>query len=227
VPHASLFQIVERLERHYGPPRREPPAGPFEMILWEIVAYLADDGTRRAAFQALQAKTGCDPHRILSTPLPQLEKITRLGGSIAPGERAERLHRAARLVQDEFNGDLSSVLKLPLPKAKKALMQFPMIGEPGAEKILLLADAQPVLALDSNGLRVLQRLGFGLPQKSYTADYRSVREDVLEEPAQAIGFFQRAHRLLRVHGQRLCTRTHSACASCPLASLCPFPGKTA
>src|SRR5208283_1657254 len=128
MPHASLFQIIERLERHYGPPRREPPCGPFEMILWEIVAYLADDDTRRAAFQALQAQTRCDPRRILSTPLTQLEKITRRGGSIAPGERAERLHRAAWLVQEEFNGDLSLVLKLPLPKAKKALMQFPMTG---------------------------------------------------------------------------------------------------
>jgi endonuclease-3 len=225
MPHASLFQIIERLERHYGPPRREPPCGPFEMILWEIVAYLADDDTRRAAFQALQAETGCDPRRILSTPLSRLEKITRRGGSIAPGERAERLQRAAWLVQEEFNGDLSLVLKLPFPKAKKALMQFPMTGEPGAEKILLLTGAHPVLALDSNGLRVLQRLGFGLAQKSYTAGYRSVREDVLEEPAKGIGFYQSAHLVLRVHGRRLCTRTHPACASCPLASLCPFLGK--
>jgi endonuclease III len=227
VPHASVFQIVERLERHYGPPRREPPCGPFEMILWEIVAYLAGDDTRRAAFESLQAATGCDPLRILSTPLPQLEKITRRGGSIAPGERAERLHLAARLALEQYDGDLSRVLRLPPPKAKKALMQFPMIGEPGAEKILLLAGAHPVLALDSNGLRVLQRLGFGLPQKSYTAAYRSVREDVLEEPVQEIGFLQGAHWLLRIHGQRLCTRTRPACASCPVVSLCPFPGKVA
>ncbi len=227
MPHASLSQIIERLERHYGPPRREPPRGPFEMILWEIVAYLADDRHAARGVSALGPKTGCDPRRILSTPLSQLEKITRRGGSIAPGERAERLHRAALLVQEEFNGDLSPVLNLPLPKAKKALIEVPGTGEPGAEKILLLTGAQAVLALDSNGLRVLQRLGFGLTQKSYTAAYRSVREDVLEEPATDIGFLQRAHLLLRVHGQRLCTRTRPACASCPLASLCPFPGKVA
>ncbi|MGO9241184.1 MAG: endonuclease III domain-containing protein [Bryobacteraceae bacterium] len=227
MPHASLFQIVERLERHYGPPRREPPANPFEMLLWEMVAYLTDDDTRRAAFVQLTAKTGCEPRRILETPLAELERITRLGGSMAPGERAERMQKVARIALEEWGGDLAGVLRLPAPKAKKALMKFPGTGEPGAEKILLLTGTQAVLALDSNGLRVMQRLGFGQPQKGYAAEYRSVREDVLEEPAQDIGFFQSAHRLLRVHGQRLCTRNRPACASCPLASLCPFPGKVA
>jgi len=225
MPHASLSGIIERLERHYGPPRREPPAGPFELILWEIVAYLADDDTRRAAFLALKAKTGCDPRRIVATPVSELAKIMRLGGTIAFDERAGRLQLAARLVLEEFGGDLAAVLRLPLPKAKKALMKFPMTGEPGAEKILLLCGSYPVLALDSNGLRVMQRLGFGSPQKSYAAAYRAVREAVLEEPAAETGFLQNAHRLLRVHGQRLCTRTHPACADCPLNSLCPFPGK--
>jgi len=226
MPHTSLTAIIGRLERHYGPPRREPPAGPFEMILWEIVAYLTDDCTRRAAFLALKTKTDCDPRRILATPLAELEKITRLGGAIASGERAGRLHLAARQVLEDFGGDLAATLRLPLPKAKKALMKFPMTGEPGAEKILLLCGAHPVLALDSNGLRVLQRLGFGQPQKSYAAAYRAVREAVLDEPATEIGFLQDAHLFLRIHGQRVCTRTRPACPDCPLTSLCPFPGKS-
>ena len=37
-------------------------------------------------------------------------------------------------------------------------------GEPGAEKVLLFSGSAPVLALDSNALRVLLRLGFGLPK---------------------------------------------------------------
>jgi hypothetical protein len=34
-------------------------------------------------------------------------------------------------------------------------MLFPMIGEPGAEKILLFSGVLPVPALESNGVRVL------------------------------------------------------------------------
>jgi endonuclease-3 len=62
---------------------------------------------------------------------------------------------------------LKSVLKLPLPKAKKALQKFPGIGEPGAEKILLFTRTHPLMALESNGLRVLVRLGFGAEHKNY------------------------------------------------------------
>src|ERR1039458_5911517 len=60
-------------------------------------------------------------------------------------------------------------------------MQFPMIGEPGAEKILMFSGVLGVLALESNGLRALVRLGFGEDRKSYSATYKSVREVTLEE----------------------------------------------
>ena len=54
-------------------------------------------------------------------------------------------------------------------------MQFPSIGEPGAEKILLFARVYPVLGLDSNGVRVLTRLGLVVEAKSYAATYRGVQ----------------------------------------------------
>jgi endonuclease-3 len=225
MPHASLIQIVDRLQSHYGAPPGGEPEGPFEMVLWEIVAYLADDATRTRAFRALKAKTGCDPQRILDTPLVDLQHITRMGGSIAWADRAERLYTAAHLVLAEFEGDLSNVLRMPLPKAKRALMKFPMTGEPGAEKILLLCSAQDVLALDSNGLRVMQRLGFGAENKSYSVAYRLVREAVLEDGDYSLEFLQRAHKLLRLHGQSLCKAAHPACSACPLDRVCPFPGK--
>ncbi len=221
MPHAPLIQIVDLLQSHYGVPPREEPEGPLEMVLWEIVAYLADDTTRTRAFRALKAKTDCDPQRILETPLVELERITRMGGSIASADRAERLYAAAHLVLAEFEGDLTIVLRMPLPKAKRALMKFPMTGEPGAEKVLLLCGAQAVLALESNGLRVMQRLGFGAEHKSYSVAYRLVREAVLEDGDRDIEFLQRAHKLLRLHGQRTCKITRPLCLACPLNRICP------
>src|SRR5580704_8219012 len=136
-PKSRLGGLLAMLERQQG--KQSPPKldGPFQMILWEIVAYLADDAQRGRAFEALRRRVGLTPQQILAAPLKLLGEITRMGGSIAPGERAERLHTAARLAIEEFDGDLSSVLPLPPQKAKKLLMRFPMIGEPGAEKILL------------------------------------------------------------------------------------------
>lgn len=221
-PHSRLGLLLGKIETHYGTPASPQLAGPFEMILWEIVAYLADHARRSAAFEALRTRVGLTPKKILAASKRQLSEITRMGGSIASEDRAERLQAAAQLTLDEFNGDLDSVLKLPTPKAKKLLMQFPMIGEPGAEKILLFSGALPVLALESNGLRVLVRLGIGEDRKSYAATYKSVREITLEELPAESKLLTTAHLLLREHGQKVCLRNNPVCHACVVNADCKF-----
>ncbi len=219
-PKTRLGGVLAKLEREYGqlaPPKLD---GPFEMVLWEIVAYLADDAERAATFEVLRKRVGLTPKKILAAPIEQLAGITRMGGSIAYQERAERLQIAAQLVLDQFGGDLGSVMKLPAPKAKKLLMQFPMIGEPGAEKILLFCGVLDVLALESNGVRVLTRLGFGEEKKNYSATYKSVREVTLEEFPGDSKMLTSAHLLLRRHGQEVCLRSEPRCRGCVLASEC-------
>jgi endonuclease-3 len=123
-------------------------------------------------------------------------------------------------MQDDFGGDLSSVLRLELAKARRALCRFPAIGEPGAEKILLFTRAHPVLALDSSGLRVLVRLGYGVERKSYAATYREVQASAAAELPHDCEALVRAHLLLRLHGKELCRTTRPACDGCPLRDVC-------
>jgi endonuclease-3 len=123
---------------------------------------------------------------------------------------------------EEFDGDVRFVLKMPFPRAKKALQKFPGIGEPAAEKILLFTRSYPVLALESNGLRVLLRLGFGEEDKSYSKTYRIVQKAIEAELDKDYSKLIEAHLLLRRHGQILCKRTKPECSNCPLASDCDF-----
>ncbi len=219
---SRLAGLLEKLETYYGAPAAPRLNGPFEMILWEIVAYLADDAKRQTAFDVLRKRVGLTPEKILAAPQSKLIEVTRTGGAIAAEDRAGRLREAASLVTEEYGGDLSSVLKWPTPRAKKALMKFPMIGEPGAEKILMSCGALHVLALDSNGLRVLVRLGFGTESKSYSTTYRSVRGATLDEQPAGSQALTAAYHLLRQHGQQTCLRTSPACPTCPLRSDCPY-----
>ncbi|HWD39174.1 MAG TPA: hypothetical protein VG944_10025 [Fimbriimonas sp.] len=192
------------------------------MIVWEIVAYLADDATRTQAFEALREQVGLSPEAILSASLDTLEGITKTGGSIAFQERARRLQETARMTMEEFGGELERVLEQPPRKAKKALMKFPMVGEPGAEKILLFCGAWPVLALDSNGLRVLLRLGYGAESSNYSASYRSAQAAGKDELPQDCGILTATHHLLRRHGLEICKRNVPLCEACPISSLCNY-----
>jgi endonuclease-3 len=126
------------------------------MLLWEQVAYLAADEKRAKAFEALRSRIGTSAIAVAGAGKAALVEIAALGGIFAE-LRAERMRESASMVIKDFGGDLDSVLALPAAKAKKALQRFPMIGEPGPEKILLFCGKLEVLALESNGLRVLTR----------------------------------------------------------------------
>jgi endonuclease III len=216
----TLPQVVERLQTHYG--KQTPPklAGPWEMILWENVAYLADDDRRREAFQTLKKRVGTQPGQVLSASNETLVEVARHG--ILPEQFAEKLRKCAKIVLEEFDGNLRPVLGWPIQKARKGLQKFPGIGEPGAEKILLFTRTHPVLALESNGLRVLLRLGFAEEHKSYSTTYRLVQQAIEEELNKDYTWLIQTHLLLRRHGQELCRRSKPECAKCPLALDCEF-----
>jgi endonuclease III len=191
------------------------------MILWENIAYLVDDERRQQAMAALRAQIGTTPAEILAAPEARLIKAAVRG--IVPEQSVKKLRRCAEIALEEFDGELQPILKRPLARAKKALKRFPGIGDPGAEKILLFGRAYPILALESNGLRVLARLGFGTETPNYSATYRSVQEAVEDEVVKEFSWLIKAHQVLRRHGQELCRRSHPHCRKCPLVAECPWP----
>jgi endonuclease III len=184
------------------------------------VAYLADDARRDEAFKMLQTSVGLSPAKILAAPRATLLEIARRG--IMPAETVDKLRKIAAIALEEFGGTLAEVTRRPTSGAKRALKKFPSIGDPGAEKILLFSKSQPILALDSNGLRVLLRLGFGHEEKSYANSYRSAQEAVASDLPPGFDRLIEAHQLLRRHGQELCKRSHPRCEVCPLRGACAY-----
>jgi endonuclease III len=132
------------------------------------------------------------------------------------------LRQSAEIVQILLKGKLDAALAESLPKAKKTLQRFPTIGEPGAEKILMFAGKYAVLGLESNGLRVLLRLGFAEEQKSYSASYRGIKNAISSQLPQTCKALVAAHQLLRRHGQELCKRSRPLCDECPLKNSCAY-----
>jgi endonuclease-3 related protein len=130
---------------------------------------------------------------------------------------------SGRLAMRIENGNLKRALaKLPTEKARRVLMRFAMIGEPGADKILVLAGRARVLPLDSNGLRVLARLGLIREQRDYRNTYRHAQEVLADALPRGTGRLIEAYQLLRAHGQNLCRRSRPLCSACPLLERCAY-----
>ena len=216
--NSPLAAALCKLESFHGPAPPAFPTDPFQIVLWENSAYLADDRKRREAFDLLRREIGTRPEEILQAPPAQLRRVTAHG--VLPQQFAEKLREAARLAVETCGGDLRSVLRLETPAAKKILRLFPGIGEPGAEKILLFAGRRPLLAPDSNALRVLVRLGISEEKPGYAATYAAAREAAAGQLGQDAERHLAAHQLLRRHGQEICRRAAPECERCPLAEGC-------
>lgn len=209
--------LIDALRAHYGAPAPPPTTDPFELILWENVAYLAPPARRLAAFRMLQADVGTTPRALLAASDAALERVT--GHGILKTKFAAKLRECAKIVTEDFGGELRPVVFGPLAAAKKALRRFPGIGEPGAEKILLFAGAHALLAPESNALRVLARVGLIDEEPSYARMYAAARK-VSQDIGTDLAVMREAHGLLQHHGMTLCKRSEPICAPCPLAASC-------
>jgi len=216
-----LEGLLDSLAQAYGEPAPPPPRTLLELVLLENVAYLVDDVKREQAFNALRTRVGTTPSQILAAPTEALLVVA------SPGILAEnQVDKLRRIAQIALEVDLDSTRTLPLRGAKRLLMRFPSIGEPGAEKILLFGRAHPVLGLDSNGVRVLARLGCVEEAKSYAATYRNVQAFVAPFLERGFDWLMRAHQLLRQHGQEVCRRSRPRCEVCSLRDWCRYYART-
>ena len=79
--------------------------------------------------------------------------------------------------------------------------------------------------VESNGLRVLTRVGYGRAQKNYGAMYRSVQEALKGDLPRNPEAVAQAHILLRQHGKEICRDKSPQCYACPVKELCEHPMK--
>lgn len=216
-----LEKRLDVLEKQLGPQEVRMPRDALGLVLWENVAYLVDDERRARVFKSLKQRVGLGAAALRAARPETLLEIAALGG-MHPAQRVDKLRDIADLVLDEFGGDLEAVLERPARDARRALKRFPGIGEPGADKILLFTGTEPVLALDSNALRVLLRLGYGTESKNYAQSYKSAQRAAEVELERTCAARQRAYDLLRRHGQTLCKSKAPECDACPLEAGCEY-----
>ena len=131
-------------------------------------------------------EVGLTPDQILAAPDAVLSNI------VVGSQRASRVERLRRCAE--------------LAIAGAPWRAFPGIGGPGAERIDLFTGARAVLALDANALRVLARLGYCDPARSYSVAYRHAQAAAMATLPASVPALQRASQILRRHGQTICRR---------------------
>ena len=124
--------------------------------------------------------------------------------------RARNLHKAARIVRDEYGGTF--------PESFDAVVALPGIGRSTAGAILSIAGGQRHPILDGNVKRVLARHAAvdGWPGTTRVADTLWSLADELTPTRRVADYTQAIMDL----GATLGTRSRPACAGCPVAADC-------
>ncbi len=149
----------------------------------------------------------------------EVDEVMRLWSGLGYYSRARNLHRAARIILDEFNGEF--------PVTQADLRRLPGIGRSTAAAVAAFAFGQRAAILDGNVKRVFARY-FGV--EGYPG-IQSV-EAALWERAEALlptrGLEAYTQGLMDL-GATLCTRARPRCTACPLAADCVahMQGRTA
>lgn len=214
----NLVDVIRMLR--VDPEPLSLPTDPLHHVLWENMGYLITDSQRAALFADFERQIGLEAGAILAAEEPVLLSLANRGG-MRPQERVERWRICAAIVVEHCGGDLGATLRaLPLAKARALLKRFPVIGDPGADKILLFSGIDPRPSVDTNGLRSLVRLGFISQQECYAASYRAGAALLGAEGKQDREWLCTAYLALRAHGKSLCRRSQPLCHECPLDDLC-------
>ncbi|HEX3944283.1 MAG TPA: A/G-specific adenine glycosylase [Rhizomicrobium sp.] len=142
-----------------------------------------------------------------------LDEVLAAWAGLGYYARARNLHRAAKVVAEEFSGEF--------PTSFEQLKKLPGVGAYTAGAIAAIAFDLPHLAMDANAERVLARL-FAVeePLPKVKARLHELGQGLV--PQSRAGDFAQA---LMDLGSAICTPKKPACTSCPVNSYCEAFGR--
>jgi A/G-specific adenine glycosylase len=137
----------------------------------------------------------------------------RAWGRLGYPRRALRLHQAAQMIMNEFDGEV--------PEDRESLLKLPGVGPYTAAAIRSFAYGQREVVLDTNVCRVLTRLvqGVAYPRSSPSRPERALAEHLTPRKPQRATRWTVASMEL---GALVCRARDPACGACPVANLCAW-----
>ena len=206
---ARARAILARLAKAYPDARTELHfTTPLELLIATILsAQCTDERVNAVTAQLFPRYRRAEDWA--AVPLPTLERLIHSTGFFRA--KARSLNGMTRALVERHGGQV--------PRTLDELVALPGVGRKTANVVLGNAFGIPAVAVDTHVFRVSQRLGLARAD-----DPEKIHDQlclVLPRPR----WTQASHQLI-LHGRRVCFARTPACPTCPVRTLCPWPGKT-
>lgn len=207
---SRIRNIIERLNSKFD---IEVPVDqdPFLTLVRTVLSQNTNRKNTDRAFKRLTSKYST-PSDIIEADLGEIEELIRPGGLYR--SKARRLKELARLIYEDWEGDLGKILKRPLHEARESLLEMPGVGPKTADCVLLFAGNRDVLPVDTHVARTADRLGF-VEMGESPEKVKEILEPLIPEGERG-----NLHVLLIELGRRYCKASNPLCEECPITDLC-------
>ena len=123
-----------------------------------------------------------------------------------PNNKTRHLIRAARLLVEEFGGEMPSEID--------NLMRLPGVGRKTANVMLSVVWNKGAMAVDTHVFRVSNRIGLTRNSRTPLATEKTLVKYIPEE------LLPKAHHCLILHGRYVCKARRPDCPDCIIRDLC-------
>lgn len=190
-------------------PWRRPEASPWGIFVSEVMLQQTPVARVEPVWHQWLARWPTPGALAAETP----GEAVRAWGRLGYPRRALRLHSAAQVMVDRFDGQV--------PRGEAELLTLPGVGTYTAAAVAAFAFGERTVVVDTNVRRVLARLVTGEQYAAPSptrAELRVAEALVPSEPSVARTWSVAVMEL----GALVCTARAPRCAGCPVADLCAW-----
>ena len=206
---AEIEALFARLEAKMPEPRGELDyINPYTLLVAVVLSAQATDVGVNKATGPLFAVADT-PRKMLALGESQVRAAIRTIG-LYRNKAKNVIALSEQLIRDH-GGEV--------PADRAALEKLPGVGRKTANVVLNIAFAQPVIAVDTHIFRIGNRTGLA-PGKDPLEVEQGLERVVPER------YRLHDHHWLILHGRYVCKARKPDCASCVIADICKFKGKT-
>jgi endonuclease III len=220
-PDTRLEELHRILVEVYGRPKAREPWDPLTQCIYSMLASRTKTETSHEVLRTLRSRFGAGGgwERLRDAPVAEIEDAIR--AATFPEPKAVLLKAALEQITARTGAlSLEFLRRYKTEKIRAWLERFEGIGPQVSAAVVNFSTLRRrAMCMDGHHLRIVQRLG--LVAKSAGAREAEARLMEMAPAGWSAEMLDEHHMLVKLHGQRRCTKTEPRCAGCPLRAGCP------
>ncbi len=213
----SISDRVDRIVELFPARRWYRVLTPFERLVSTILSQNTSREATIKGFEGLRRRFEIVPEVLAEANVEDIRDSIKPSGLY--NSKAPRIKELARIIQEEYGGNLDSLSRLPLEVAREKLLKIPGIGFKTADVFLSVVGGKDSFPVDTHIGRIAKRWNVVEGNAAYEKIRLAFEAAIPPEKRQS------AHLSLIEFGRQICRARQPQCAACPVYEECEWERK--